>query len=234
MAVPEIRKIRDNVYMLSDQITHIYIIVGRERAMLIDTGFGSYDLKECVRLVTDLPVIAVNTHGHPDHIGGNTQFETIYVGAREFDTERMLGGKGGPLAWALAPLTDGEIIDLGACPVKVIEIPGHSPGHVAYLDMNNRILFSGDTLQEGPVFMFVPGSDMDTFCRSLEKLRAFAGEFEDVYPAHNKAPVDASYIDELLKLAREVSAGQAEPVSDHFIHEMPCKLYKNETVSLYH
>ena len=46
-----------------------YLVVGEEKALLIDTGFGIYSLKEKVRGITELPVTVVNTHAHPDHMG---------------------------------------------------------------------------------------------------------------------------------------------------------------------
>jgi glyoxylase-like metal-dependent hydrolase (beta-lactamase superfamily II) len=49
---------------------HQYLIVGTEKALLIDTGFSIESLKEKIEEITMLPLILVNTHGHPDHCGG--------------------------------------------------------------------------------------------------------------------------------------------------------------------
>lgn len=57
-----------------------YVIVGNEKAMLIDTGYGYGNLKETVHTITEKPLYIVNTHGHCDHAGGNGQFEeSIYI-----------------------------------------------------------------------------------------------------------------------------------------------------------
>ncbi len=52
-----------------------YLITGKDKAALIDTGSGFGDLKAAVRQVTYLPLYIINTHGHGDHTGGNAQFE---------------------------------------------------------------------------------------------------------------------------------------------------------------
>ena len=76
----EIIPIKDNIY-------HIYekgdvgctLILGTEKAMLIDTGFGFEDLRPTIDSLTNLPLIVVNTHGHTDHAGGNRYFEQVWM-----------------------------------------------------------------------------------------------------------------------------------------------------------
>ncbi|MFR8516587.1 MAG: MBL fold metallo-hydrolase [Emergencia timonensis] len=59
---------------------HCTLIVGRERALLFDTGYGFCDIREAVSALTDLPLTIVNSHGHLDHAGGNFWFEQkIYI-----------------------------------------------------------------------------------------------------------------------------------------------------------
>lgn len=68
---------------MGDRIYHIWepagvassLIIGKKKALLIDTGYGYGDLKAVVESLTDLPVQVVNTHCHLDHAGGNYQFQ---------------------------------------------------------------------------------------------------------------------------------------------------------------
>lgn len=83
----EIISIKENIY-------HIYepgdvgstLIVGSEKAMLIDTGFGFEDIRPVVESITNLPLIVVNTHGHIDHNGGNRYFEQVWMHPDDVET----------------------------------------------------------------------------------------------------------------------------------------------------
>lgn len=72
------------------------LIVGQDRALLLDTGLGNFDMMEIVRRVTDKPVMLVLTHAHSDHMGGIGQFQEIYIhpadipAARTFDADRLI------------------------------------------------------------------------------------------------------------------------------------------------
>lgn len=58
---------------------YIYLLVGEQQAMLVDTGLGNIDLASIVRPLTNKPVLVINTHGHLDHISANHQFENVYL-----------------------------------------------------------------------------------------------------------------------------------------------------------
>ena len=58
---------------------YMYLVQGKERAALIDTGMGQPGLSRVVSALTDRPVIVLNTHGHLDHVGCNQEFDAIYM-----------------------------------------------------------------------------------------------------------------------------------------------------------
>ena len=57
----------------------IFLFVGKERALLLDTGCGIGDLKGVIRKITDKPYIVIASHGHMDHIGGAGAFDELYI-----------------------------------------------------------------------------------------------------------------------------------------------------------
>lgn len=61
----------------------IFLFVGTERALLLDTGIGIGDLKGLVEEITDKPYDVVLTHGHRDHTGGAGWFDTVYQSSRK-------------------------------------------------------------------------------------------------------------------------------------------------------
>lgn len=70
-----VREVEPAIYLLCEP-PHVnsYLVVGSERAMLLDTGMGVSDIKAVVDSITDLPILVVNSHHHFDHIGGNHLF----------------------------------------------------------------------------------------------------------------------------------------------------------------
>ena len=75
--------IDDNTFAISEykhwEETHCYLMCGTEKAVLIDTGLGVSNIRSVVDSLTTLPIMAVTTHAHWDHIGGHKYFEDIAV-----------------------------------------------------------------------------------------------------------------------------------------------------------
>lgn len=78
--------IRDNGFGLGD--VYMYLLVGEEKALLIDSGYGLLDLKKIIRGITDKPIICACTHGHLDHALGAWQFEESYLHSLDFSVYR--------------------------------------------------------------------------------------------------------------------------------------------------
>ena len=75
----KVKQLSDRIYAMDDSGATGYLVLGNEKALVIDTMNASDDLGAVVRGITDLPVMVVNTHGHGDHICGNIFFEEAYI-----------------------------------------------------------------------------------------------------------------------------------------------------------
>lgn len=145
----------------------IYVIEGKHRAMVIDTGMGIGSLKECIDEFCTLPLIAANTHGHPDHAGGNAEFEKVYLHPedkalyyqmvtrrfRTSDVEKIFGEEGEiyiknmlDMSENIKPLSEGNVFDLGGRTITVYKIEGHTKGSVVFYDSLTKWLFVGDAI----------------------------------------------------------------------------------------
>ncbi len=84
----EFIEVRPNVYRInSPENVFMDLFVGKEKALLFDTGYGYDDLTAAIREKTDLPLIVVNSHGHPDHACGNFRFAgDIYIHEKDMDS----------------------------------------------------------------------------------------------------------------------------------------------------
>ncbi len=143
----------------------MFLLVGTEKALLIDSGYGLLNLPERIRQITNLPVTLVNTHGHLDHANGSWQFDSAYLRSEDFDVYRqhasrefLLGSFSGKADAQrlrvmisaspanVLPLDDVSEFDLGGRKVTVLPMPGHTRGSVCLLDEENHAAFTGDNL----------------------------------------------------------------------------------------
>jgi glyoxylase-like metal-dependent hydrolase (beta-lactamase superfamily II) len=172
----EVYQFRDNAYELftmncdgkGDMWMHL--IVGPEKAMLIDTGYGLGDIPGLVnKLTAGKPLIVANTHDHPDHAKGNCRFDRVYchehsAASLEAQDEHIwdyLFDKDGKNIWLqfdrkdlpkfkkyeVVGVPDGHVFNLGkGYEVELIHTGGHAVGHAGYLDKTNRIFYPGDNI----------------------------------------------------------------------------------------
>ena len=85
------RKIEPNTYMLTDALVHVnrFLLIGGERALLLDTGYGEESMTRRLRRLTGVPLVVANTHLHPDHSDGNKLFGEVFVGEADLPCRGM-------------------------------------------------------------------------------------------------------------------------------------------------
>ena len=202
----------ENTWAVEDEGVRFFILAGAERALVIDTGRSGLDIRSIVNSVTALPYELISTHADPDHIAGNRFFNSFYMHPADEPHYRSTGKSG-----TLVPLQDGDEIDLGSRKLKIIHLPGHTPGSIAVLDVSRRILISGDPIQEhGRIFMFGEHRSMRDYIASLEKLEKRTAEFDKIWPSHSDLPLRPDCIPRLREGAESILAGKAEGHSADF------------------
>ena len=81
---PIISEIAPETYLINEfGLCNHYLLVGSERALLIDCGMGYYDLLGTIASLTDKPYDVVITHGHPDHAGMMHLFDQVYMNEKD-------------------------------------------------------------------------------------------------------------------------------------------------------
>ncbi len=75
-----------------------------------------------------------------------------------------------PPAPATRMVQEGDVIDLGNRVFEVLHLPGHSPGSMGLWESATGILFSGDAIYDGPLLDELPGSDIPTYIKTMERL----------------------------------------------------------------
>ena len=112
-------KINEKTWRIEDDGVRFYLLCGRSKAALIDTGMNRPDARQIAEGLTDLPLILINTHADPDHISGNGSFDEFYMSLEEEQNYRAHQGRG-----RIIPIREGDVIDLGERELKIIDIPG--------------------------------------------------------------------------------------------------------------
>jgi glyoxylase-like metal-dependent hydrolase (beta-lactamase superfamily II) len=219
-SVYEAIQIDEKSWRIEENGVRSFLFVGTEKAMLVDTGFGTGNIREVVESLTKLPVMLVNTHADGDHLGCNKLFDKAYMHPAEFDRYHQKMG----YEFTAEPLWEDDIIDLGGRCFEVILIPGHTPGSIVLLDAENKVLIGGDSIQAGNIYMFGAGRNIHAYIHSMKELAIRKHEpFDTVYPSHGPFPVDAGIIDALISGAEQVRDGKIEGVSPP--RDVPAKLY---------
>lgn len=180
--------IREGLWRLNDEADcTAYLVVGRSRAYMIDTGMGRLPLMPQIRSVTDLPVELLLTHAHPDHFAAAGEFEHVWL--CEDDREILAGSEPLCRRFGVPPLPvervrffrDGDIFDAGDIRLEALQLAGHTPGSCTFGVPAWKELFTGDAVGSGDiVLMTLPGaSSVSAYRTSLERFVRRAAAYAD-------------------------------------------------------
>ncbi len=201
--------LEENIYAITDKNLYTaYLIIGEDRAMLIDTAAGIGDIKAEISSYSDKPLIVVNSHAHPDHCGGNCLFDTVYASQRTKDMLLSYGYYPAnrpedstitlqkvndqdtasiDIGYELSVIDETTEFDLGGCTIQCFDTPGHTGGCMSFYLKEKKYLFSADFAKPG-VWAFLDDSDLYAYKNSLEKicmldiLKIYGGHIFDEQP----------------------------------------------------
>lgn len=149
-------KIRKNIWQIAeDHGVFCTLIQGTELAVLIDTGYGHRNLRAFVEKNINTPYLVFNSHGHPDHIGGNHWFDVVWAVREEWDVIRHFEEKSSQ--YERREILAGSQISLGDLHVEFVSLAGHTKGSIGFLVPEERMLIAGDALNES-LWLFNYGS----------------------------------------------------------------------------
>ena len=226
-----VTKLKDGVFLL-DELggTNCYLLVGSNKALLIDCGTGFADLEGTVKDLTDLPLTVIATHGHVNHIGGAGAFPQIYIHKDDTalinkiqftrpmrkiftmgagDAKRQGADpadvKKGKFKTKFIPIDESFSLDLGSKEIKIHHTPGHTKGSIAIIDETDKLIFSGDNVCDA-LWIHLPG------CTSLERWLDGAQWLYNmslsytVYWGHRSPQLQSDYILQVISWAKEIMA----------------------------
>jgi len=153
----------------------LYLLFGKDKALLLDTGAGKTDVARVVRGQIDLwlsknnresvPLIVAHTHAHRDHISGDAELKalanTTVIEPKVSAVQAFFGFQNWPAEVVTYNLGD-RILD-------IVPIPGHEASSIAIYDRQTGILFTGDSLYPGRLYV----EDAPSFARGIQRLVDF-------------------------------------------------------------
>ncbi len=207
-----------------------YLVVGNEKACVIDTMNGYNDLNKAVREITDKPVTVINTHGHPDHIFGNIYFDHGYLHPADRGLAAMFAEEPEFVraceehGFSMPPFRDtreGDVFDLGGRHLEVYELPGHTPGGIVLLLPEDRILFTGDGINHHLWMQLEGCTTMDTLVKNLDRIMFLEKKADRILHGH------ANDFDD-ISLMRCLRNGAEELAEEKTEHDLPYRYFGGE------
>lgn len=201
----------EHVFVIPDESTplvpNVGIVVGREAALVIDTGLGERNgrtvLAEARRVAPGRRLYLASTHFHPEHDLGAQAFPREARMIRSADQERDIAESGLQLAQVFASRSpvNAELLkgaafrpadirfdrehrlDLGGASVRILAMgPNHTRGDTAFFVEPDGVLFSGDVVMRGLPAFSSPASSLGHWLESLDRLEALGPRL--IVPSH--------------------------------------------------
>jgi len=153
----------------------MYLIFGQSKVLMQDTGAGGIQIRaKALEVIgqwllgkgmSSIPLVVSHSHGHGDHAAGDSQFTgqpgITVVGTSQTAVRNFFGIASWP--------TQIVQYDLGGRVIDVIPIPGHQSAHIALYDRRTGMLFTGDTLYPGRLYI----SDFSAYRLSIQRMIDF-------------------------------------------------------------
>jgi glyoxylase-like metal-dependent hydrolase (beta-lactamase superfamily II) len=200
-----------------------YRIEGHDLDIQLDFGTGVASLSAALP-PSPRPVLAIASHAHVDHVGSLHEFADRAGHACEEGHFATMADEGTVASWFVAmpdalehppypdwsmsayglvpaPLTrllaEGDRVDIGGRVFTILHLPGHSPGSIGLLDEADGTFFSADAIYDDELVDDVPGSDVETYLATMERLAAL--DVATVHPGHG----DSFGRDAMRRIARD-------------------------------
>jgi glyoxylase-like metal-dependent hydrolase (beta-lactamase superfamily II) len=198
------KKISDSLTLINEgdnpfMAFTIGLVVGSERALLIDTANGDGELDKFAATLTEKPITCVLTHGHPDHVGGAHLFGDLRMSKLD---DALL-----PKPLNYVDISDGEVFDLGGVTLKTIAVPGHTKGSMTFYNEAESYCLVSDAINAF-LWMWLDGCEpIEVYKQSLLRFKSLVPTDTLLFCGHSMEPLPDGIVDTLITICDEILAG---------------------------
>lgn len=221
----------------------MYLVEGDERAALIDTGVGVGNLRELVEKLTSKPITVLLTHGHVDHASGAPNFDEVYMNHaddevykehntldlrkdyvkalyKDFHNIKESDYVQQKSSSVYKDLKDGDVFDLGGITLEAYNAAGHTPGQMAILFKEQRILTTGDAANQA-TFLFDKNTlGLASYEKSMQELLSKTeGNFDKILLSHGEGAAPKELLANIVQLCGDIKAENADDIPFDFMGE---------------
>lgn len=234
------KEITPHIIRIQDQLgVFMYLIIGDEKACLLDTGYGYGDIKNYVERLTDKPIFVILTHGHIDHAGGAGLFNEVYMNPKDktvfqqhmdnvyrrrflkfnnisVDVDTFVPVKD---VVDLLPMQDGQEWELGGITLQAIEVPGHTHGMTMILMKEERTILFGDGCGVNVLLFEDYSTSVQTYYESLQRLKTKESTYDYIIRNHGTGESEKDLLDEVLLCCEDILQKRDAHIPVHIMGE---------------
>jgi len=233
-----------DVFHIKDPLdVHLTLLVGQRSALLLDTGYGTGELTAFLRTLTDLPIKVLLSHGHHNHALGAMHFKETwmfqedlpvfaeYTGQRE--RLRVLASANLSPQPAQAYLSadipvpkalSDEPVDLGGLSAVPLRVPGHTPGSLALLVPQRRLLLTGDSWNPQTWVFFPEAFPIRVYAQSFKNM--VKHDFDVALAPHRSNLISAEALRCFSQGLTEDGFASAKPYPIDGYEHLPTRMFK--------
>lgn len=218
-------KLEKRLYRIKDPSnTAMYLVLGDERAFLIDTGLGYKGLRHFIEQLTDKPVTVLLSHGHVDHASGIYEFDDVWMNPDDQQIFRIHSDPSVRKNYLLAripeaydpsffqeqhqvhfaDLKDAQVFDAGNCRIRAVSVPGHTRGIMVLILPDLKKVIFGDAIGPGTLMLERQCPGLSSYFKALRKLRMHEDEWDSVLRFHGTCVSKPEILDEMIDTVQSV------------------------------
>lgn len=237
MSYFKIFKQSDNLYQFKDSLGSLCtLLIGTERALVLDTCYGIGDLYSEIRNLTNLPLIVVNSHGHMDHSCGNYQFDDVYIHSNDlelvkkhnsfewrkkniasavnmnvlpinFNEELYLSQNEGKLKL----IDDLKEFSLGNLTIQVFNAFGHTQGSIALFCKELKLMIVSDAICQYVWIFLEESTSVSEYVKTVKNILEI--DFDNFIVGHVPGLLSKDIMKEYYQCANNIDLEKSERVT---------------------